>query len=367
MVGRVLKVLLGIQVVMLVFSGFVEIVNIERTTLFVRGTINKSIESSCRYFAQETYKNDQGEFVGNNVSDLSFSDRDGGGVAVSGRFFNGSTQEEVYKNLYSTEDFKKFLDGDSYEFIGSLETEKTNKQGLWVALDALSKYYATANGWNIKQGTLSDKYYKVGSTLAGAKTTVINAGVTYLDKETLNNIIKWNMVANFYKGNEEALHKSKYTGGNADKYDYVMYNGFKLFYNTAEVNNITYTVYDLSTEKGKNAFKSVSFIGDGDYWDADRGSGDDYRYICVATVTYTMRMGYDGVTYLKPFMKYLFSRNARVLGRSDGSRVEDYSQYNIDMDTDNYGYLNTDTDLQYDEDGYSLASFNNVVRYYVTQ
>lgn len=368
MVWRVLKVLISVQVVMLFTSFLVEINNIEMTTLYMRGIINQSIKSSCVYFSQETYKNDKGDFVGNDVSDLMFSDRDGGGVAVTGKFFEGNTQQDVYNNLYSTNDFKEFLDGAKYNYIGSSETEKTDKQGLWERVDALSKYYAESKGWNIKQKRLNEVCYNRGASWDNTNSTVLNFGVTYMDRETLNNIIRWNMVANFYRGDGESIHKSSYGGDNASLYDYVTFNGFKLYYNTARVDETQYTVYDLATERGMNEFKKVSFTGSGDFWDGDRDSTDqDFRYICVVKITYTMRVGYDGVTYLKPLMKYIFSREARVLGNSDGKRAEDYSQFNIKVDEDNYGYLNTGTDLNYNAEGYPLAPVNNTVYYYVVQ
>lgn len=370
MVKTTIKVLFWTFALPVIFFCLFELYNVGLTPLFVKGIINKAVEQSCNYFAQETYKRDNDSAVSADTYDIDFSSEDGGGTAVTGHFFQGGTQDDVYKSIYLTSDFRTFLDGTEFTYVSNGEQTRSTKKGLWENLDRLACGLSNSVGWGIQQGSLDDEYKALGRSYVNDNVTALNLGVTYLDKSIIEDITKWNMVANLYRGKPNAIHKSGYTGPNAELYDYVMYDGFKIYYNTFKIEDIEYTVYDLSTNDGAQGFNSVVHVGDLDYWKDEVGidDTDERKNVCVAKIIYSMRVGYDGITPIKNLMKFVNDQARDVQGYSGHSGQAVFGdKYQVDPDTDFYGYMNLTEGLAYDENGYSLSEYNNTVYYYIVR
>lgn len=373
-VKSVIKILALTFTIPLVACLLIELFNTALTPVYMRGIINKAVEESCGYFAQETYRTDDDTAVFKDTYDIMFSARDSGGsgraVAVSGDFFEHSTQDEIYKDIYFSPDFRDFLYGDSFELIGSGTSERTTKEGLWVNLDRLACGIANQTAWGIPQRNLGTEYKSTGRTYVDSNVTALNLGVTYLDKDIIERIAKWNMVANLYRGDNEMIHRhdGSITGATEEDrelYDYVMYDGYKIYYNTFEITDINYTVYDLATENGRDEFSRVVHVGENndEYWgELDLSSDDERRYVCVAQVDYSMDIGYDGITPIKNVIKYLAARTQDVYGIG-GAGPNDNTFY--------FSHANIDrasiTTLESDEEGYDLNGYNNRVYYYIVR
>lgn len=379
-VATIFKIIIGTIFIIVVSSVIVEFFNVTVTATFVRGIVTKSIEKSCDFFAQETYIRDESgssvdKPVYNVVPDIKFKD---GSVAVSSSFFGeASTQNAIYEKLYGrSNEFKQFInDNGKY----------------WENLRRLGYGIANAYGGNSilntnNLGRLEEYDKKAGDTYVKTHVTALNSGITYLDKETLGNIARWNMVANFYGGNTDTLHKSSTSivGANSRDYDYVMYDGYKIYYNTLKITDIDYQVYDLSTSEGARDFARRTNVGSVDYWKNTVGldSDDERKCVCVADVKYSVNISYDGVTPIKRLMQYMISSNNKMKERSEEvGIIDEYADLNrmsptyynanlrgaaVEQNDFIYHRNNNDEALASSAD-YSLLDFNGKVTYYIVR
>lgn len=376
-VKSVLKVL-GLTITLpLLICLLIEMFNSALTPVYMRGIINKAVSESCGYFAQETYRTDDDTAVFRDTYDILFSSRDTGSnrvVAVSGNFFEHTTQDEIYKDIYYSDRFQSFLSGDRFEFIGDTTRELTSKQGIWENLDRLACGLANKNGWSISQKSLGNEYKSTGNTYVNDHVTALNLGVTYLDEDIIERIAKWNMVANLYRGSDEMIHRhgddiTGVTEEDLAKYDYVTYDGYRIYYNTFQIDSIDYTVYDLSTENGRDEFSKVVHVGedntggDYNYWsDLDIQSDDERKNVCVAEVNYSMNIAYEGVTPIRQAIAYLASLTTKVYGVG-GTGPNDDSFY---RDHANVTEV-TSSKFSSSDDGYILNNYNNKVYYYIVR
>lgn len=372
----VIKILgLTLTVPMIIFL-LLEMFNISLTPVYMKGIITKAVEESCNFFAQETYKTDDDSPVFRSTKDILFSSRDVGNnrvVAVSGDFFEHSTQDEIYQDIYYSDDFKNFLAGDSFTLIKGSEITKTNKKGLWQNLDRLACGISNQNAWNIPQRNMSNDYKVIGSNYVDNHVTALNLGVTYLDRTIIEKIAKWNMVANLYRGKAEQIHMHSpgIIGTDEAKamYDYVMYDGFKVYYNTFKITDIKYTVYDLSTSRGRSEFANIVHVGEDTgagytYWkDLGIKGGDERRNVCVAEINYTMQIGYDGITPIKQAIKFLGQKTKEVygVGGDPSAANSTWGDGHAKIDEDSITTLNSD------EVGYDLENYNNKIYYYIVR
>lgn len=372
-VRTIFKIIIGTIVAIVITSCIVELFNITLTSTFVRGIVTKSIDKSCDFFSQETYiRDDSGtSTVYTVVKPIKF---DSGKVAVSSDFFGANaTQQSIYEKLYAkSDDFRLFV---------------KNYGKYWLNLRRLGYGICANYGGNgvLSSSTpvlssLSQTDKKAGDTYAKTFVTALNSGITYLDKEVLTNIARWNMVANFYNGKPDMLvdANTKIMGVNGlDPYDYVMYDGYKIYFNTLNITNINYKVYDLTKTgaDGADGFASSTNIGDVSYWKNTVGldSSDERRYVCVANIDYDVKIGYDGITPIKKIFQWTLKQNNAMKARSTGKWMSVYG------DLDNVAVIG---DEKVNKDGiyfsqpgwntvntadYSLLDFNGKITYYIVR
>lgn len=390
-VASIFKILIGTMVVIAMSSLMIELFNTTLTATFVRGIVTKSIEKSCDFFAQETYvRDDDGDSedapVYSPVKPIYFSD---GSIAVSNSFFGGkNTQKEIYEYLYKHNDFKKFVKQYGAKWL--------NLRRLGYGLYDIASYQDGSKTVTVSKydKTAGDQYVKT-------RVTALNSGITYLDKRALEDIARWNIVANFYGGNPDTLYKGdlrEISGGYDEMDDYVLYDGYKIYYNTLKITDIEYDVYDLTNTSEAREFAKRTGVGwdsttndvDMDYWKKTVGltSTDERKNVCVADVKYEMVLSYDGITPIKTIFNFFLNQSARMndraadaSGASTGipAAVASYEtvKWNDTIDgrsadgswdpydgRDFYYQRKSGEALASTED-YSLLDFNGIVTYYI--
>lgn len=392
-VASIFKILIGTMVVIAMSSLMVELFNTTLTATFVRGIVTKSIEKSCDFFAQETYvRDDDGDSedvpVYSPVKPIYFSD---GSVAVSNQFFGGkNTQKEIYEYLYKHSDFKKFVKEYGSKWL--------NLRRLGYGLYDMTSYYDS----DTRSTVNISKYDKTaGDQYVNTRVTALNSGITYLDKRALEDIARWNIVANFYGGNPDTLYQGdlrELSGGYDEMDDYVLYDGYKIYYNTLQITDIEYDVYDLTVKSEAKEFAMRTGVGwdstandvDMDYWKNTVGltSSDERKNVCVADVKYSMNLSYDGITPIKTIFNFFLNQSARMNQRaSDTSGATTgapgaIAYYENVKWTDtidgrsatgswdpyegrDFYYLKKSGEAEVSSNDYSLLDFNGTVTYYI--
>ena len=327
-VKLIFRVLLGTIVIMFVSSVVVETANLYLTTIRIRQLTTVACNKAVEYFAQETYR-DRGSDSTGTVEDMSVTLNLPAvpGLSDSENVIYEGSVKDVYNSLYG---------GDSY-FI---------------------KEFITSTEVNGKFKTLNE-YATDGSILKENLVTPLNLGITYLDKATCDKIFKWNVCALFSNFKEERVYDS---GGSSDK-AYILAGGFRIYYKTAEIEEIKYKVYNLENPGDSILFREQTGI------EADRlrttaedavWGEDDRNKVCVADVTYSVEVGFEGITPLRGIFNYFWgggSRNNRVVGW-DGKGELSYNGSETDWNVDARGKLTN-------EDSESLPTTGSVIYYVV--
>lgn len=325
-VKGIFKTLIGTILFSVVILLFTEYLNVSSTATFMKGMLTSSIENSCDFFAQETYKSDgaSGGTINDSGNGADIKDFYGS-TAISGRFFRGSGREDIYNNLY----------GSNSPFASWYRNGGV--KGTWKNLDML------ASGIGLVAPSLSSSEKEMGKSYAENMMTPLNLGVPYIDKATVERICRWNIVANFSEGRStniisEANVKRRATEGGAGVHQditrlnssgnavnipgYVQYKGFRIYYDSFKINNIRYKIYDLSTSSGKSAFEKLTNINaEGLYGGNIAGlAGNERAKIGVAEIEYSIDIDYVGIT---PVAKALnFATNvSKVSGLDDGRSI----------------------------------------------
>ena len=239
------------------------------------------LQQSCQYFAQESYKNNSG----NGYQLQAY-----GGAAPSslnGRFYVGINDKEVYRHLYA----------NSRDFQSFINTYRDN----WRRLNILG--YGLGYGGSINEGEdVLAKYY------TDDMITPLNMGICYLDKTTLEKIFRWELVLALMNGSNDMI-----ISNHGDDTDYVLFKGYRIYYNTIKITDIKYKVYDLFNSSDAKEFESLTHIDVENYLSQSGIDSDDERAkIMIAEPEFTMRVGYEGITPIKRIIAWVLntSRNS---------------------------------------------------------
>ncbi len=287
-VKGIFKTLVGTTVIIVMISLIAEYINIATNSSFMKGIMMRSITKACDYFSQETYKEGA---MGNIVGNMPDIQGRAGAINGIGRFFNGTNIDTVYDDIYTNSmDFKAFMH---------------EHPGVWENLDML--YYGLYKSPLPGGMILDDGQKDMGAIYGDIYQTPVNLGIVYLDKGVVERILRYNIVATLSNGNSNNIYND--VAGS----HYVLYNGFKVYYEAIQINNIIYTVYDTTIEDEREAFEALTNIDVGTL-----GITGDSGKICVATIHYAMPISYQGVTPLKKIMEYVW--NSQVDG-IDGNTI----------------------------------------------
>lgn len=301
----VFKTLIGTMLLIVFSSLFVEYINITATTTFMNGMMSRSVEKSCDYFAQETYKNDGADGDVPTITDSK------GTPFCSGAFYTAG-KEETYRSLYGTD--SAFTDWYNSDYRQMKLQAGVGDKPMWLNLEILAK------GLNMNSGALTSGDTALGKSYVENMMSPLNLGIPYLDKETVTKIAQWNLTYNLSEGFKERLHMNENddaSGNGVALRPYVVYHGFRVFTKDLKIDSINYEVYDIRTEAGRKNFEDKTnmlaaqlYGGENKDDIANIANLDERAYIGVATINYTVPMQYVGVTPMRSIINFVQNKTA---------------------------------------------------------
>lgn len=319
-VKSIFKVLAGTIVVISLVCLITEYYNISMSSAYMKTMFTRSISRSCDYFSQETYKQNSS---GNGGALLNTGNAEPivdvtGTEAVSGRFFEGGTPEDIYNNIYKTESFKAFLKStvDYYNGTSASNISQTRILGLWQNLDDLA-YGLFGGAGGISPSGMTDRDREMGKYYAANQISALNSGIVYLDKDIIAKIARWNLTNTLSEGKPSNIVMESGADRSAD---YVKHKGYRIYFNTFQITDIDYKVYNISTNGGKRALELVTNLNADNLYN----DGDERENICVAQIKYDVNIAYFGVTPLRRVMEYIFQNQVRGMDMKDKSPITGY-------------------------------------------
>jgi hypothetical protein len=325
-IKSIFKILIGVILFMTIGMFIVELYNITIASELLKSTAHTTLSKSCDYFAQESYKNGSGnayQLVGyDNSVDTS----------LNGQFYFGST-EQVYDRLYANS-------GSFANYVNSFK-------------DKFRKLKVLGKGLGITGDALLDGEDTIASDYRQGLVTPLNIGIAYLDRDTVNKIFKWELVAVLSAGNPDMVITNPADGSNP----YVVYKGFRIYYNSIYVDNPSYRAYDLFNATDKKDFEKLTNIDTDRYiLNARINENDERRYVVVASMKYKVRVGYEGITPIKRLFQW-------VVNTGDDERF-DTNRWQGETTLSRAGARNEDffgSGLNYD----SSVGVGNKIIYYI--
>lgn len=325
-IKSIFKILIGVILFMTIGMFIVELYNITIASELLKSTAHTTLSRSCDYFAQESYKNGSGnayQLVGyDNSVDTS----------LNGQFYFGST-EQVYDRLYANS-------GSFANYVNSFK-------------DKFRKLKVLGKGLGITGDALLDGEDTIASDYRQGLVTPLNIGIAYLDRDTVNKIFKWELVAVLSAGNPDMVITNPADGSNP----YVVYKGFRIYYNSIYVDNPSYRAYDLFNATDKKDFEKLTNIDTDRYiLNARINENDERRYVVVASMKYKVRVGYEGITPIKRLFQW-------VVNTGDDERF-DTNRWQGETTLSRAGARNEDffgSGLNYD----SSVGVGNKIIYYI--
>lgn len=304
-VKGVFKTLIGTMLLIVFSSLFVEYINITATTTFMNGMMSRSVEKSCDYFAQETYKNDGATGDVPKIVDSK------GNEFCSGAFYPAG-KEETYRSLYGSN--SAFADWYNDEYRQMKLQAGVGDKPMWLNLEILAK------GLDMNSGALTSGDTALGDSYVENMMSPLNLGIPYLDKDTVTKIAQWNLTYNLSEGFNSRLHMNENddaSGNGVALRPYVVYRGFRVFTKDLKIDNIDYEVYDIRTQAGRDNFKSATNMEAAQLYGGENKDDittianlDERAYIGVATISYTVPMQYVGVTPMRSIINFVQNKTA---------------------------------------------------------
>lgn len=276
----IFKIIIGTIVAMVISVLIIEYINVELSAMQLTQLTDMSIRQACEFFSQETYKQERNNFTGM----LDIKDENGN-IAVDGNIYSGMSDTDIYGSLYTTNDFKEFID---------------SFQGNWKEFDLMTQIPET-----------EEEFY-MQEVYADNLMTPLNLGITYLDKDALTKITRWNIASLLSNGSKSAF---KDIGGLRP---YVVYKGFRIYLNEISITDITYKVFNITNATEAEEFRQQTNIEPINLGITD--PSDDRAKICIADIHYDIRVAYEGITFLKQIAE--FTWNNRVEGKSGASNPD---------------------------------------------
>lgn len=300
-VKTIFKALIGTVTIMIISFFVIEYYNISVASPQLKTMTQVALRQSCQFFAQESYKSGDGS--GNAyqiVGKGGFAD-----ASLNGQFYL-STPEATYDKLYKNSNAFKLYMQDARNKLGS---------NTWRNLNLLG--YAMGMGYSgsLKQGEdVLAKYYLEDML------TPLNIGVAYLDRETVTKIFRWELVNILRNGQQDMIVQENSSSPDTN---YVLYKGFRVYYNTIKVTDIKYTIYNLLDTNEAKKFTELTNIDVDEYLShANITGNDERRFVSVATLNYSMRVGYEGITPVQRAFQWAFNRENNA-SHASGDAMED--------------------------------------------
>lgn len=273
-VKTIFYTIIGTMLIIVVGSLTLEWYNVSTTSLQLGSIAKMSARQACVFFGQETYKRE--DFKDVNMNDIYSHD---GTLVISGKFYDGSSAEDIYNNLY----------GNMSNFLKADGPVKQQFKGNWESLDLLIN---RNDEWGI------------GEFYREAMMTPLNMGIPYLEKDVIERIMKWNLASILNNG--QITSSGGFLNLHQDEFGeyYALYKGFRVYVNRVEVTDIDYKIIDISTSSGQAEFLEYTNMDASIITDTTEGPSDERNKVCVAGISYKVPMKYMGITPIKLVAEY---------------------------------------------------------------
>lgn len=314
---------------MVISSLVVEIFNVSTTGLQINQISKMAGKQACTLFSQESYKTygtSGGGTIGmNNVVDST------GALYVEGNFYEGDTAQEIYTNLYTSDNFKNWLQGEAAQ------------KGNWYNIKLIDRALNRPDSLNIKFGEYGYDEAMVAKLYKEVMMTPSNLGVPYLDIDTVNKMFKWNLAQLFSNCNSESILVDD------DGNSYISFRGFRIYANLASITNLEYKTFDLTDSADRMEFNNLTninpdnlgFMYDSNLATTINSREDERKRVCVVGINYDIPIAYEGITPIKNIFNYIW--NTEVDGINGDSGRTSYEQWLDRAETLSSGGLHGNT------------------------
>lgn len=257
-VKTIFKVLIGTIAILLLSMVVIEYINVATFSYQINQLTRLSVKKACDFYSKETYKSNVGllrDIVGAS-----------GNNVIGGNIYDYNTDEEIYNSLYT----------NSSDFINWY----SQHSGIWDKLDLL------AYGLNIGGKIVDGEDALIAKYMADTQVTPINLGVTYLDKDSIEKVTKWNLTAIISNGLANNI-----IDNSSDGRVYTKYKGFRVYTTEAQITGIDYRILDINNDVSE--IKNLTRLEN-----LDSMEFENSKFV-VAGITYSIPIAYEGVTPLE--------------------------------------------------------------------
>lgn len=306
-VKTIFKVLLGTVMLIVISSVMVELFNISITGMQIRQMTRMSARQACILFTQETYKTDAKNGSA-NVQSIKNCD---GGEYISGNFYPNTNAQNIWKSIYTSNNFKNFCNNtvglDKYSDLILLQRAANSNGNVGLpsppSWDASDSEIAEYNKATTAQLYFDNLY------------TTVNLGIPYMDDEIVNKMFRWNLAMILSNCTSDSIQMDE------DGNYFINYKGFRCYAQAAEITKYDYTVCDLGTSEGRIKFNnltgmSASKVGSNAGLGLD-GIESDNKCVTVVGIEYRMPVSYIGITRIKNIFNFVWNNEVKGFNGDD--------------------------------------------------
>lgn len=319
-VKKIFLTIIGTISLMVVSFILIEVFNISIVSTQLSNLTKTAAYQTCTLFTQETYKL-RGQGGAANMSDINDVN---GTFYISGKFYNGNTVEQIWRNLYVDVGNTKFNSA-----MGSLRSDYTNLDLLMKGIEYSGSLSGSTSGWDLTPEKLQEQSdNNKANQMYFDLYTPANIGIPYMDPDTINRIFKWEIAQILSSCNSENIHVDQ------NNEQFVMFKGFRCYASQAEITNISYKTYKLyggtlSTDADKLK-KDTGLLVKGETASGDLGidpkvvknmTGEeiyDNATVTAVEIEYTIPVAYEGITPVRSWFGFMFNSGVNGLGNSVG-------------------------------------------------
>lgn len=298
-VKTIFKVLLASIVIPIVGFLLIEFYNVSTVSVEIGALANAAANQSAILFSKETYKVTEGSSGYNGLGNQRNVVSETGELFVSGKFYEGSSKEEVYNKLYTNSNFRNWVTSDVIR-----------NKGNWNNVRYIDSKLNRGNAG------LTEEEIKKATMYVNTLMTPNNMGVPYLDRDVVTRMFRWNLAELFSSGKPQNVKKD--SQGRL----YSSFNGYRIYANLATINSLEYRVYDLSKSADRAEFERVTSMNPTKFGGNAQMSGDDRSRVGVVGISYSVPTGYEGITPIKRAFEFMWDTEVNGIdGKSQRSQV----------------------------------------------
>lgn len=321
-VKNIFKCLIGTMVVIVVASFTVEIINISTTGLQINRISRLAGKQSCVLFSQETYKQyGSGDSIGGSVNQSDVINTNGN-IYVEGKFYQSDNPAEIYNSLYTSQNFKDWV-----------QNSEAVKKGNWYNLKLIDKALNHKDTLNVKYGEAGYDEAMTAKLYSSVMMTPSNLGIPYLDNDVVNRMFRWNLAQLFSNCNSKSILVDE--SGDS----YISFSGFRIYADRANISNIEYKTFDLTDGADRIEFNNITninpdnlgFVYDSNLKNTINSGEDERRRVCLVGINYELPITYSGITPIQNIFNYIWNNEVEGLDNSSGRTTN--QQYTTNVET----------------------------------